>query len=91
MEESVFEVRRSVFYGLCQILDEFKSHVYFLNTSLRASMKNALFDENEKVRRAFIHVLLKIKKIDVELEQINKINFASIVNLHDAANALAVS
>lgn len=91
IDESVFEVRRVIFYGLCQILDEIKSHSYFKNPLIRDKLKNTLNDENEKVRRAFIHFLLKVKKVDSETQSENKINFATIVNLKSIAAALAVS
>lgn len=91
IDESVFEVRRVVFYGFCQILDEIKSHGYFKNPLIRDKMKNTLNDENEKVRRAFIHFLLKVKKVDSQTQSEDKINFATIVNLSNTAAALAVS
>lgn len=91
ISERVFEVRRVVYYGFCQLLEERKSHDYFCTPLLRAKLKNALNDDNEKVRRAFIHLLLKIKKIDSQALTVTKINYAKIVNLHDIAHALAVS
>jgi len=90
ISESVIEVRRVIYYGFCQLLDEKKSHCYFQNPFLITTMKNSLNDENERVRRAFIHFLLKIKKVDSQ-EENNPINFAKIVNLQDIASALAVS
>lgn len=91
IDENVYEVRRNLYYGFCQLLDECKSHNYFKNPLFISIMKNSINDDNEKVRRAFIHFLLKIKKIDNQLEHVNKINFAKIVNLQDTASALAVS
>lgn len=91
IDESVFEVRRVLIYGFCQLLEESKSYSYFKNPFLIAKMKKTLNDENEKVRRAFIHFLLKIKKIDTNLDTNDHINFSSIVNLNDIAYALAVS
>jgi len=91
ISDSVFEVRRVVYFGFCQLLDETRSHVYFKNPSLLAKMKNTLNDDNEKVRRAFIHFLLKIKKLDNQNTTTDKINFAEIVNLNDTAKALSVS
>lgn len=91
INESVFEVRRVIFYGFCQLLDESKSHTYFKVPFFMTKMKNTLNDDNEKVRRAFIHFLLKVKKIDSQLENTDKISFAKIVNLRDTASALAVS
>lgn len=90
INESVYEVRRVVYFGFCQLLDERRSHIYFKNNALIAEMKKTLNDENERVRRAFIHFLLKIKNIDSEITG-DKINFAKIVNLSDTAKALAVS
>lgn len=89
IDESVFEVRRVLLYGFCQLLDEVKSHSYFKNPFLIAKMKHTLNDENEKVRRAFIHFLLKIKKIDSQYDADDKINFTKIVDLRDIAFALA--
>lgn len=91
ISESVFEVRRAVYYGFCQLLEESKSHDYFRTTILMSKMKNTLNDDNEKVRRAFIHFLLKIKKNDSLVSTVTKINFAKIVNLQDIAHTLAVS
>jgi len=91
IDESVFEVRRVLFYGFCQLLDEIKSHSYFKNPFLITKMKNTFSDENEKVRRSFIHFLLKIKKIDTQSDTKDKINFTKIVDLRDIAFALAVS
>uniref|UniRef100_A0A2H8TZZ4 Condensin-2 complex subunit G2 n=1 Tax=Melanaphis sacchari TaxID=742174 RepID=A0A2H8TZZ4_9HEMI len=89
IDESIFEVRRVLFYGFCQLLEEFKSHSYFRNPFLITKMKNTFHDENEKVRRAFIHLLLKIKKIDSQSDTKDKINFTKIVDLRDIASALA--
>ncbi|KAL4131307.1 hypothetical protein QTP88_008640 [Uroleucon formosanum] len=89
IDESVFEVRRVLLYGFCQLLDESKSHSYFKNPFLIAKMKNTLIDENEKVRRSFIHFLLKIKKIDSHTDTKDKINFTKIVDLRDIAFSLA--
>lgn len=91
IDESVYEVRRALYYGFCQLIDEFKSHNYFKNPLFMVKMKSSMNDDNEKVRRAFIHFLLKIKKIDNQLDNENKINFAKITNLQDTASALAVS
>lgn len=91
IDESVFEVRQALLYSFCQLLDENRSLVYFNTPSFVAKMKKILNDENEKVRRAFLHFLLKVKKVDSKPENINKINFTHIVNLNDVANALAVS
>lgn len=94
MNDSVFEVRRALFYYYCQVLNEPKSHIYFKYPKFIAKVKNALYDDNEKVRRAFIHFLLKIKNIDAVSKNTNitnKINFAEIVELKDIAGALAVS
>ncbi|XP_050543998.1 condensin-2 complex subunit G2-like [Daktulosphaira vitifoliae] len=89
IEESVFEVRKVMFYGFCQLLDENKSYNYFKTPAFIVKLKKTLYDENEKVRRAFIYFLLKIKKVDSIPENTNKINFAQIVNLNDIASALA--
>lgn len=91
IDESVFEVRRVLLYGFCQLLEEVKSHSYFKNPFLITKMKHTLNDENEKVRRSFIHFLLKIKKIDTHADVMDKINFTKIVDLRDIAFALAVS
>lgn len=91
IDESVVEVRRVIYHGFCQLLDEHKSHCYFKNPYMIAAMKPSLNDENERVRRAFIHFLSKIKKVDSQIENDDKINFAKIVNLEDIASALAVS
>jgi len=91
IDESVFEVRRVLFYGFCQLLDENKSHSYFKNPFLITKMKKTFDDENEKLRRAFIHFLLKIKKIDTQSDTKDKINFTKIVDLRDIAFALSVS
>lgn len=91
IDESVFEVRQVMFYGFCQLLEEKNSHDFFRSPSFRVKLKKTLYDENEKVRRAFINFLLKIKKIDNKSETTDKINFAQIVNLRDTASALAVS
>ncbi|XP_025409710.1 condensin-2 complex subunit G2-like isoform X2 [Sipha flava] len=93
MNDSVFEVRRSLFYYYCQLIEEEKSHVYFRNPMFMAKLKNGLNDENEKVRRAFINLLIKIKITDAKAENTekeNKINYAKIVNLKDIADAIAV-
>ncbi|XP_050420549.1 condensin-2 complex subunit G2-like [Adelges cooleyi] len=89
IEESVYEVRQVMFYGFCQILEESKCYDYFKTPTFMAKLKKVLYDINEKVRRAFIYFLLKIKKIDSIPENKNKINFAHIVNLNDIAKALA--
>lgn len=91
IDESVFEVRRVLLYGFCQLLEEFKSHSYFKNPFLITKLKNTFNDENEKVRRAFIHFLLKIKKVDSQSDTSEKINFTKIVDLRNIASALAVS
>jgi len=91
LNESVVEIRRTIYYGFCQLLDESKSHCYFENPSIIATMKQSLNDENERVRRAFIHFLFKIKKVSSQLDDDDKITYVQIVNLQDIANALAVS
>lgn len=91
ISESVYEVRKVMYYGFCQLLDENKSHEYFKNPILLGKMKTTLNDDNEKVRRAFIHFLLKIKKLDSQNTTNDTINFAKIVNLQDIAMILAVS
>ncbi|XP_050529448.1 uncharacterized protein LOC126899015 isoform X2 [Daktulosphaira vitifoliae] len=88
LEDSVFEVRQVIFYGFCQLLEESKCFNYFKTPVFKTKLKKVLNDENEKVRRAFIHFLLKVKKVDSIPENENKINFASIVNLSDIARAL---
>lgn len=90
INESVVEVRRVVLCGLSQILEESKSHDYFV-APFFMTLKNALHDENQKVRHAFILFLLQVKKVDSQSENRNKINYAKIVHLSDIACALAVS
>lgn len=91
INESIVEVRRVVLCGLSQILEESKSHVYFMTPFIMTLLKNALHDENQTVRHAFILFLLKVKKVDSQSEHRNKINYAKIVDLSDIACALAVS
>lgn len=91
ISETVYEVRKVIYYGFCQLLDENKSHAYFKNPFLLNKMKTTLNDDNEKVRRAFIHFLLKIKKLDSQNTTNDTINFAKIVNLENIAMILSVS
>ncbi|VVC32382.1 Hypothetical protein CINCED_3A006773 [Cinara cedri] len=90
IEDSICEVRLVVIHGFRQLLEENKSHNYFKKPLLVSKIKTALTDENEKVRRAVILFLLKVKKVDCSPNgNTNTINFATIVNLTDVANALA--
>lgn len=91
INESVVEVRKAVLCGLSQILEESKSHNYFMAPFFMTLLKNALHDENQIVRQAFILFLLKVKKVDSQSENRIKINYTKIVDLNDIASALAVS
>lgn len=84
-------MRRVVLCGLIQILEESKSHSYFMIPLFMNSLKHLLNDENQKVRHAFILFLLKIKKIDSQNENANKINYTKIVDMSNIASALIVS
>lgn len=90
IQEIITEVRLAVIYGFTQLVEEKKSHSYLKKPVLANKINSTLRDENEKVRRALIQFLLKVKKVDSQ-PGANPINYVKIVSLKDIAKALAVS
>lgn len=90
LQDNITEVRLVVIYGFTQLIEEYKSHKYFKKTILANKIKITLRDENEKVRRAIIQFLLKVKKVDTEPKS-KPINYVTIISLSEIASALAVS